>query len=230
MTLCLQEVMNAILYIVRTGSQWKNLPHDFPKWQSVYYHYRKWCRDGTWQRVNEVLVEQERERVGRNPQPSAAIIDSQSSKTTESGGERGYDAGKKVNGRKRQVLVDTCGNLLGVVVHAANLSDTAGAQRLFEQLPRLIQQQLRLIWADSGYKQGFIDWLDHHHQIVLEVVKPPQGQKGFVVQPRRWVVERTLAWLSRYRRLSKDYEHCTKSSEGMIYVASISTMLKRLAA
>ncbi len=225
----LQLVLNAILYLVRTGCQWRNLPKDFPKWQSVYYYFRKWSKDGTWQTINETLRKMEREKRDRDPEPTGAIVDSQSVKTTEAGGERGFDSGKKTKGRKRNVIVDTVGNLLSVVVNAANSDDRTGAKDAFAKLSVDTMASLKKIWADGGYTgQNFLDWVHETLQAALEITYRPPNAKGFVVVPMRWVVERTLAWLGRYRRLSKDYEHCTKSSEGMIYVASIATMLKRL--
>lgn len=230
MELALQAVINAIFYLVRTGCQWRNLPKDLPKWQSVYYYFRKWSKDGTWQKANEAVRKLEREKRGRQPEPTGAIVDSQSVKTTEAGGERGFDAGKQVNGRKRHTVTDTVGNLLAVVVNAANTQDRDGAKEVFSQLTADTIASLKKIWADGNYRgDNFLNWVQEVLQSALEITTRPPNAQGFVVVPVRWVVERTLAWLGRYRRLSKDYEHCTKSSEGVIYVASIATMLKRLA-
>lgn len=226
----MRAVLNAILYLVRTGCQWDDIPRSYPNHNSVYYHYRKWTKDETWRAINDALRQCERERQERNAEPSAVIIDSQSAKTTEVGGERGYDAGKKVNGRKRHIVVDTLGNLIDVVVHAANIQDRDGAMLVLYKLSATVKAHIQKIWADGGYAGQLVEWVRENLNSVLEIVEKEPHQKGFRVLPRRWVVERTFAWFGRYRRLSKDYEHNPACSESVIYIASIHTMLRRLAA
>jgi putative transposase len=229
MRLSLRAVVDAIFYVVRNGCIWANLPKDFPKYQSVYYHYRKWCRDGTWAAINEALRRQARQRQGRHPEASGAIIDSQSVKTTEAGGLRGYDAGKKVNGRKRHIVVDTLGHVIEVAVHAANIQDRDGAKLVLNKLSQAARARLEKLWADGGYRGKLISWVRRHLQAVLDIVKRDPDTKGFVVLPKRWVVERTLAWLGRFRRLSKDYERDVAHSEALIYLASIRSLLRQCA-
>jgi putative transposase len=226
----LRAVLNGILYLVRTGCQWRLLPHDFPPWSTVHTWYRRWRQDGTWGTIHEALRQRVRRQAGRNPSPRASAADSQSVKTTPQGGAKGFDNGKKVRGRKRHIWVDSMGLLLAVLVTAADIHDSrAGCalfhSRVWEELPRL-----KVVYTDSHYTAAYLDeevfsWSPFRRVVVSR----PEGAEGFVRLPQRWVVERTFAWLYRSRRLSKDYEREPESSAAMLRVSMIHLMLRRLA-
>ena len=227
-SLDMRRVVNALLYLVVGGIQWRMLPKEYPKWQSVYSYFRAWQRSGVWKRIHDTLRAQVRRRAGRHKQPTAACLDSQSVKTTAVPGRRGYDKAKCINGRKRHLLVDTLGLVLAVVVTAASVPDRDGARLLLSRLGGA-GKKLRRIWVDGSYRGQLLDWVAAHCRFRLQLVLRPQAQKGFAVLPRRWVVERTFAWLNHHRRLSKDYEGQETSSEAMVYIAMIRLMLRRLA-
>jgi putative transposase len=230
--ICRRDVLNAVIYVVRSGCPWRLLPHEFPNWKTVYGIFLRWRNDGTWQKIHDTLRDMLRRWVGRKKSPSAAIIDSQTVKTSELGGQRGYDAGKKINGRKRHIIVDTLGLILALVVHPADVQDYDGAVLVLGILGGLKARfhRLKVIFADSAYGRnnlpecvkGAFGWL-------LQTVLRPAKVKGFVALPKRWIVERTFGWIGRYRRHSKDYERNVASSEAMIYGAMTHIMLRRLA-
>jgi transposase len=225
-----RRVLNAILYVLKGGIQWRMLPVEFPPFQTVFHNFRKWTLDHTWAAINDCLRSEVRKAEGKRSRPTAAILDSQSVKSDPHGGVVGYDAAKRIKGRKRHILVDTMGLLLGVLVTPANVTERGGAQELLARSLGWFAW-LRLLWVDGGYiGDTFAEWVKClRPKLQVQVVKRSDQTKGFRVLPRRWVVERTFAWLMRQRRLVRDYEMTETSAQAWIYLAMIRIQLRRLA-
>jgi putative transposase len=227
-----REILNSIFYLLQSGCSWRMLPTDLPPWQTVYHYFRLWRKAGLWERLNQALrAKVRRKRHKKKAQPSASILDSQSIKSSEGGLECGFDAGKKVTGRKRHVLVDTLGLLMRVVVTSGDVQDRDGAKLVLKGLAKNEEliKRLELIWADGGYRGALVTWVEEIFGWKLAIVEKQEGQIGFQILPKRWVVERTFGWLVRQRRLARDYERLPETSEAFIYIAMIRIIVRRLA-
>ncbi len=226
-----RAILNGVRYLLRSGCAWRLLPHEFPPWATTYHDFRCWTKSGVWQQMHDRLRTACRHHYDKEAAPTAAILDSQTVKLGEQGGPCGYDAGKKINGRKRHVLVDTLGLLLGVVVTAARVQDRDGAKTLWAVVLRG-RRRLQVIWADGGYGGQWEAWVKQQRpfgKLHLEIVRRAATTVGFAVLPKRWIVERTFAWLYKCRRLARDYERQPAHSEAMIRIAMIGLMVRRLA-
>jgi putative transposase len=224
----MKDVFNSILYVVKSGVQWRMIPKDMVPWQSTYYYFRKWKMNGLIEELHDFLVEKVRLKKGKNACPSVGIIDSQSVKATNMcEGNIGYDGGKKIKGKKRHIVVDTLGLILVVVIHAANIHDSVGAKEVLKTLKDKFLSCIKKIFADGGYVGDLIDWTKYKHGFEIEIVKRTEEHK-FKILPKRWIVERTFGWLSFHRRLSKDYERLDESGIAFIQLAMIRLMLNKI--
>jgi putative transposase len=226
-----REILNGIFYVVKNGCVWRALPHEYPPWQTVYHYFSLFRKTGTWEELNRVIQEAVRVKEGRQPQASVMIIDSQSVKSAEGGEKRGFDGGKKVSGRKRHLIVDTLGFVVLAKVTAANVQDVHAGKQTFQELmmrpDRL--QRLQVIFADGGYRGELVDWVKENLHAELSIILKKELRNGFQVLPKRWIIERTNAWISRNRRLARDYERLVSSVESFIYAVMIRLGLRRLA-
>jgi putative transposase len=225
----LKALLNGILYVLKTGCQWRMLPSDFPAWQTVYSFFRKLKKTGLWKSIMDGLRSLVRIYEGKSPNPTAGIIDARTNKAGVKYGnvDIGYDAGKKTKGRKQHIIVDTLGLPIAVQVHSADIQDRDGAKPLFAQVTKE-EPTLKIIFADGGYAGKLVDWANETFPWTLEIVKRSELHK-FVILRKRWIVERTFSWLVDHRRIARDYERDPKTSEAMIQIAMISLMLRRLA-
>jgi transposase len=225
-------VLDGVFFVLRSGCQWRMIPRDLLPWDAAYRWYRQWVSDGTWDRIHDELRALVRVAAGRDPDPSAAVLDAQSIKSSEGGQARGFDAGKKTTGRKRHLVVDTLGLVLAVMVTSASVQDRPGGRKILEYLASRFPS-IALVWADGGYANTIdntlIGWAQEKLGLLLQIVKRSDDVKGFQVLPRRWALERTFGWLVRHRRLARDYERLTDNSEALIKIAMIRLMATRLA-